>query len=93
MSLLAARVPYCRSHDLFTPVEEYAEALRRSLAYEAYWLRWDSSFDGTALIRVSRLGNHAMASRLYRKSFKTRHRHVPVGMIARDGHADGLLRA
>jgi hypothetical protein len=40
------------------PVEEYAQAMRRGLADEAYWFSWatDCSREGNATIRVARLG-------------------------------------
>ncbi len=68
MPLPAASFPCCRAHDLFAPLDEYAEALRRGPGDEAYWLHWKSSFDGSATIRVARLGDEAMFFRVYRSS-------------------------
>src|ERR1700730_17628659 len=45
---MSAAFPCCRDHDLFAPVEEYPNNLRRTPGDEAYWFGWDSSFDGKA---------------------------------------------
>lgn len=37
MSLPAAAFPCCRAHDLFGPVEDFAEALRRSPGEEGIY--------------------------------------------------------
>src|ERR1700687_2900052 len=64
----AAACPGCRDHDLFAPVEEYPNNLRRTPGDEAYWFGWDSSFDGKATIRIAKLRDEAMVSRVYRDS-------------------------
>jgi hypothetical protein len=58
----------CREHDLFAPVEEYPHNLRRTPGDEAYWFGWDSSFDGKATIRIAKLRDEAVVSRVYRAS-------------------------
>jgi hypothetical protein len=63
-----AAFPCCRSHDLFAPVEEFAQALMRCPGDEAYWFNWNSSFDGKATIRVARLGGDLMVFRVHRSS-------------------------
>jgi hypothetical protein len=35
---------------------------------EAYWFGWDSSFDGKATIRIAKLRDDVMVSRVYRAS-------------------------
>jgi hypothetical protein len=64
----AAVFPCCREHDLFGPVEKHGAALRRSLADEAYWFGWESTDDGSATIRIARLGRNAMVFRVHRPS-------------------------
>src|SRR5215212_4063310 len=80
MPLRPAAFPCCREHDLFAPVAGYGQAIRRDLADEVYWFRWDSTNDGCAAIRIARLGREAMAFRTYRPSHygKVRRFHGPV---------------
>jgi hypothetical protein len=66
--LSTAAFPCCRDRDLFAPVEEYPNNLRRTPGDEAYWFGWDSSFDGKATIRIAKLRDDVMVSRLYRAS-------------------------
>lgn len=97
MKLLAPAFPCCRAHDLFDPVEPYANAIRRSIADEVYWFSWitQCSGAGSATIRVARLGNEAMVFRVYRSSTfgKTRRFH---GALSRQDWLlieDALLNA
>jgi hypothetical protein len=68
MPLSTAAFPCCRDHDLFAPVEEYAQRIHRTPGDEAYWFCWDSSFDGKATIRIAKLRDDVMVSRVYRAS-------------------------
>jgi hypothetical protein len=70
MSLPTATFPCCRDHDLYGPVEQDAQAIRRGLADEVYWLNWitESCSNGSVMIRVARLGDEAMFFRVYRPS-------------------------
>ena len=60
--------PPCRSHDLFWRLEEYPAVLQRNPADEVYWLKWDSSFSGDAIVRVARIGTDVLVSRQHRSS-------------------------
>jgi hypothetical protein len=64
----ATTFPCCRDHGLFTPVEEYPQCIQRTPGEEAYWFDWDSSFDGKATIRIAKLRDDVMVSRVYRTS-------------------------
>jgi hypothetical protein len=70
MPLSTAAFPCCRDHDLFAPVEEYPQRIRRTPGDEAYWFAWDSSFDGKGNIRietaVADAFRHARARRIGR---------------------------
>jgi len=68
MPLSTAAFPCCRDHDLFAPVEEYPQRIHRTPGDEAYWFCWDSSFDGKATIRIAKLRDDVMVSRIYRAS-------------------------
>jgi hypothetical protein len=70
MTLRVAAFPCCRAHDLYGPVEEYAQAIQRGVADEVYWLNWitESRSEGSVTIRVARLGGEAMFFRVYRPS-------------------------
>ena len=68
MPLSTAAFPCCRNHDLFAPVEEYPQRIQRTRGDEAYWFGWDSSFDGKATIRIAKLRDDVMISRVYRAS-------------------------
>jgi hypothetical protein len=61
--------PPCRSHDLHWPLEEYPERLKRNPATEVYWFNWraDGSLRETT-IRVARVDNDVVATRLHRGS-------------------------
>ena len=41
MPLSTAAFPCCREHDLFAPVEEYAQRIQRTPGDEAYSPRYD----------------------------------------------------
>src|ERR1700682_5861161 len=58
----------CREPALCAPVEEYPQRIHRTPGDEAYWFGWDSSFDGKATIRIAKLRDEAMVSRVYRAS-------------------------
>jgi hypothetical protein len=58
--------PCCRAHDLFAPVENYAQAILLTPGDEAYWFDWDSSFHGKATIRIATLGDEVMVFREHR---------------------------
>ena len=66
MPLRPAAFPCCREHDLFAPVAVYGQAIRRDLADEVYWFRWDSTENGCSAIRIARLDREAMVFRTYR---------------------------
>ena len=68
MPLSATAFPCCRDHDLFAPVEEYPNNLQHTPGDEAYWFGWDSSVDGKATIRIAKLRDDVMVSRVYRAS-------------------------
>lgn len=68
MHLRPTAFPHCRDHDLFAPLEDHAQSILRGLAEDAYWFKWQSSFDGKATIRVARLHGEAEFSRLHRSS-------------------------
>jgi len=61
-----ASFPCCRDHDLYEPLEEYAQSIKRSLADEVYYFRWQSSFDGNATIRIARQARRVAVFRVYR---------------------------
>jgi hypothetical protein len=58
--------PCCRSHDLFAPIEEHPMHIQQVPGDEVYWFDWESTFHGKATIRVARLGDQAVVSRIYR---------------------------
>ena len=68
MPLSVAAFPCCRDHDLFWPMGDHAEAIQRGPVDEAHWLNWTSECrgDGSATIRVTRVGSEAMFFRSYR---------------------------
>jgi hypothetical protein len=97
MPLPIAAFPCCRDHNLYGPVDEYAQSIQRGIADEAYWFSWntESSAEGSATIRVARLGAEAMFFRVYRPSTygKRRRSH---GMLSRMDWAlieDALVQA
>jgi hypothetical protein len=51
------------------PVEEHPVHIQRVPGDEVYWFDWNSSFDGKATIRVARLGDQAIVTRIYRPSW------------------------
>lgn len=61
-----ASFPCCRDHDLSEPLEEYADAIKRSLADEVYYFSWHNSFGGNATIRIARQARRVAVVRLYR---------------------------
>jgi hypothetical protein len=95
MPLHPAAFPCCRDHDLFETVEKYGNAIRRSVADEAYWCRWDSTDDGCAAIRVARLGRDAMVFRTYRPSRygKVRLYHGPLSRMPWPRLEDAIVEA
>jgi hypothetical protein len=72
MPLSVTTFPCCRDHDLFWPMEDHAQAIQRGPVDEAYWLNWTSECrgDGSATIRVARVGHEAMFFRSYRPGAK-----------------------
>ena len=95
MPFRATSFPSCRASDLFSPIEEYPDSLRRNLADEAYWLSWKSTFSGDATIRVARLGDEVLASRRYRPSMfgKTRSTHALAKMADWSRLEDAIVAA
>ena len=61
-----ASFPPCRDHNLFWPLERYPALLRRNPADELYRLKWDHSFGGEAITRISRIDAEMLVSRFHR---------------------------
>jgi hypothetical protein len=65
MTTRVAAYPVWRAHDLFWPLENAPASLKRNPADEVYWMSWDHSFAGKAVIRVARNDGDILVTRRY----------------------------
>ena len=53
-------------------MEEHPVRIQRTPGDDVYWFDWDSSFEGKATIRITKLGSEAMVFRIYRALLEAR---------------------